>query len=294
LILLTYKTKVGINKKMDTTELSQDRIDILNKIAEYEKLGGDYFAMDVEADPPAKVLLPNKVDYLNKKLHNRIATWFSNKLAIRFFDKEIKKGNLIIDNIVGFENYEKVKNEGVVITCNHFNAYDNYIVFKALQKSLGKKHLYKVIREGNYTNFPGFYGFLFRHSNTLPLSSNTETMRKFMTAFNQLLKRGEKILIYPEQAMWWNYKKPRPYKNGAFKLASLSKAPILPCFITMEDSDKKAPDGSFYQRHTLHFMPPIYPDPDKNVKENTAMLMEKNYNLCKDKYEEVYKIKLTY
>lgn len=279
---------------MEEQTLSQDRIDILKKIAEYEKLGGDYFNKDVENDVPSTPLLPNKVDYLNKKLFNKIATWYSNKLAIKYFDGEINKGNLIIDKVVGFENYEKVKDQGVVLTCNHFSPYDNYIVFKTLQKSLGKKHLYKVIREGNYTTYPGFFGFLFRHSNTLPLSSNKDTMKKFMIAFETLLKRNEKILIYPEQAMWWNYKKPRPFKIGSFKLAAMNNAPVLPCFITMEDSNKVAPDGSFYQKHTLHIMPAIYPDPNKNTRENAKDMMDKNYSLCKEKYEEVYKTKLVF
>lgn len=279
---------------MEEQKLSEDRLNILKKIAEYEKLGGDYFNKDVENDVPSTPLLPNKVDYLNKKLRNKLATWYSNKLAVKYFDGEIKKGNLIIDKVIGFENYEKIEKQGAVLTCNHFSPYDNYIVFKTLQKSLGRRRLYKVIREGNYTTYPGFFGFLFRHSNTLPLSSNKDTMKKFMSAFETLINRNEKILIYPEQAMWWNYKKPRPFKIGSFKLAAMNNAPILPCFITMEDSDKIAPDGSFYQKHTLHIMEPIYPDNNKNTRENASEMMEKNYKLCKDKYEEIYKTKLVF
>ncbi len=52
------------------------------------------------------------------------------------------------------------------------------------------KKLYKVIREGNYTNFPGFYGFLFRNADTLPLSSNKRTMIEFMKAVDTILQRG--------------------------------------------------------------------------------------------------------
>ena len=38
---------------------------------------------------------------------------------------------------------------------------------------------------------------------------------------------GEKVLVYPEQSMWWNYRKPRPLKSGAFKFA-ISSIVILP------------------------------------------------------------------
>ncbi len=272
--------------------LSEDRIKILNKIKEYER--DKKFDIDVEDDPPAPVLMPNQIDYLNKKLSNKIATHFANKMAKKYFDNEIKKENLIIDNIYGLENYQKIKNGGAIITCNHFNPYDNYVVYKAIEKELGKKRLYKVIREGNYTNFPGFYGMIFRHCNTLPLSSNTETMKLFFKAVDILLKRGEKILIYPEQGMWWNYKKPRPLKMGSFKLAVRSNVPVLPCFITMEDSNKVAPDGSFHQRHTLHILPPIYPDSSKPAKISAQELADKNYQVWKEKYEEIYKIPLKY
>lgn len=272
--------------------LSEDRKEILKKIDEYERQ--QKWDVDVENDPPAPTLMPNQIDYLNKKLKNKIATKISNFMAIKFFDKQIKHGNLIIEKINGLENYDKVKDMGVIITCNHFNPFDNYVVFKALQRRLGKKRLWKVIREGNYTNFPGLFGFFFKHCNTLPLSSNTETMKLFMSAVKTLLERKEKILIYPEQAMWWNYKKPRPLKVGAFKFAASNNCPVLPCFITMKDSDKTAPDGSTIQKHTLHILEPIFPKQDLNAKENAKFLMEENYNAWKEVYEKIYKMKLEY
>lgn len=279
------------NQSQNQPKLSEDRIKVLKKIEEFEKNG--IFDQDVEDDPPSKPLMPDQVDYLNKKLKNKIATHFANKMAKRYFDKEIKKGNLIIKDIIGLENYTAVKS-GAIITCNHFNPYDNYVVFKAIEKLLGKKRLYKIIREGNYTNFPGFYGMIFRHCNTLPLSSNLETMKKFLQAVDILLKRGEKILIYPEQGMWWNYKKPRPLKSGAFKFAVTSNVPVIPMFITMQDSNKLAPDGSYYQEHTLHILPAIYPNPNKSAKDNAKAMAQKNYDLWKQVYEETYKIPLTY
>ncbi len=272
--------------------LSEDRQEILKKIDEYERQ--EKWDVDVENDPPAPTLMPNQIDYLNKKLRNKIATKISNFMAVKFFDKQIKLGNLVIEKVNGLENYDKVKDLGVIITCNHFNPFDNYVVFKALQKKLGKKRLWKVIREGNYTNFPGLFGFFFKHCNTIPLSSNTETMKLFMSAVKTLLERKEKILIYPEQAMWWNYKKPRPLKIGAFKFAATNNCPILPCFITMKDSDKIAGDGSFVQKHTLHILPPIFPKEDLNTKENAKYLMEENFEAWKKTYEKVYKKKLEY
>ncbi len=277
---------------METTQISPARQEILDRIEEYEREGK--FDCPVENDPEAPELLPDKVDYLCKKLSSKIKRRVANFLGDRYFLKLIKQDVLVIDAVEG-EEYLPVLKNGAVVTCNHFSVFDNYIVFHCIRKYLPHKYLYKVIREGNYTNFPGLYGFLFRHCNTLPLSRNRRTMINFMTATNTLLKRGETVLIYPEQEMWWNYKKPRPYKVGGFKIAYRAGVPVLPTFITMQDDPTRV-DGDGYpvQRHTLHIMPPVYPDSTLGEKKGAEKMMEEAFAACKAKYEEVYGIPLTY
>ena len=159
---------------------------------------------------------------------------------------------------------------------------------------MGKKRLWKVIREGNYTNAPGAFGLILRNCNTLPLSSNTETMKKFLKSMKILLDRGEKVLVYPEQGMWWNYRKPRPCKNGAFRFAVTSKVPIIPFLITMEDSDYLDADGFAVQAYTVNILPPIYPKDNLSKSENIEYLKNENYRLWKNCYEAFYKTPLTY
>jgi 1-acyl-sn-glycerol-3-phosphate acyltransferase len=273
-------------------EKAQDRLEVLEKIREYEKNG--WFDRDVENDPPTTPLKPGQVDYTLKKLSSKISSEIANRVAKNYFDKLIKEGQLIIKEVRGLENYLSVADKGAMITCNHFNAFDNYAVFKAIEKSLGRKRLYKVIREGNYTSFPGLYGYFFRHCNTLPLGSNLAVLRELMVAVDVLLKRGEKILIYPEQGMWWNYRKPRPLKEGAFRFAARSSAPVVPFFITMEDTETYGADGFPLQAYTVHILEPIYPDASKNVKQNALEMKQKNYLAWKKVYEETYGIPLTY
>lgn len=272
-------------------EKSSERLEILKKIEKYERLGK--WNENVENDPESKELLPNKVDYLNKKLSSKIATMVANIMGTNFFEKMLKNGQMIIKEVRGIENYLAVDG-GAIITCNHFNACDNYAVYKVIKPYLKGKKLYKVIREGNYTNYPGAIGFFFRHCNTLPLSSNRKTMEKFMTAMNTLLNRGEKILIYPEQAMWWNYKKPRPFKRGAFRFSVTNNKPIIPMFITMEDSENVDGNGFPVQAYTVNIFPAIYPKTDYSKNENIEYLMNENFKVCKECYEEFYHEKLTY
>ena len=232
---------------------------------------------------------------MGEKFSTRFYTRIANVAATFYFERLIRKGDLIIESIDGIENYKAV-NGGAIITCNHFNPCDNYAVYRAVKPYLDKEHrlLYKVIREGNFTNFKGLYGFFFRHCNTLPLSGNIETMKKFISALSVLLARGEKILIYPEQHMWWNYRKPRPLKNGAFSFAVKNGVPVIPVFITMKDTDKKDKYGFFLQAYTIHFMAAIYPDSNLSYKENVENMKNRNYMLWKDIYERVYGTELKY
>lgn len=252
------------------------------------------FDQDVEADPPTAPLMPGQVDYTHRKLSTKIASEFANQVAKAFYDHRIAKGELVIEEVRGMENYLAVADRGVMITCNHFHPNDNYAVFKPIEKSLGRKRLWKIIREGNYTSFPGLYGYFFRHCNTLPLASNLTVFKELLHAVGELLQRGEKILIYPEQAMWYNYRKPRPLKNGAFHFAAKAGAPVLPVFITMRDTNRFDADGLPIQGYTLHYLPPIFPDPAKRTSVNIKELCDKNFAAWKDCYEREYGIPLTY
>ena len=277
---------------MDLSKISPERQEILNRILQYEK--EKKFDVPVENDPDAPELLPNKVDYLCKKPSSKVKRRIANFLGDHYFLGLIKKGVLIIDGVYGTEHLSALKN-GAILTCNHFSPFDNYIVFHCIRKYLPKKYLYKVIREGNYTGFSGLYGLLFRHCNTLPLSSNRRTMISFTSAVNELLRRGESILVYPEQEMWWNYKKPRPFKVGAFKLAYRAGVPVLPTLVTMED-DKERLDENGYpvQRHTLHVLKAVYPNVALGEKVGAEKMREEAFALCKQKYEEVYAKPLVY
>ena len=272
--------------------ISQERLEILRKIEEYEENG--WFDRDVEDDPPTTPLDHTKVDYTGKRFSTRVASEIANIFGRNHFEGMLKRGDVILREIRGAENFDAVKDCGALVTCNHFNAFDNYAAYKALEPMLGKKRLYKIIREGNYTSFGGFYGYLFRHCNTLPLCSSISGMKALMNAISVLFERGEKILIYPEQGMWYNYRKPRPLKEGAFRFAARDNVPVLPLFITLEDTERLDGDGLPIQAYTVHILPPIFPDKQKSVRENTALMCRKNYEMWVDVYESFYGKKLEY
>lgn len=279
-------------RKMEKAGKSESKLALLAHIEELEREGR--FSEDAEENPPAPVLMPEDINYLPRSLKSKTQTKYAFKVARWFVNMLIKKKQLIIKEYKSIENLEKVA-DGAVITCNHFNAFDSFAIQLAFEQGkLKKKKMYRVIREGNYTGFPGFYGVLMRHCNTLPLSSNFKTMEKFIAAVDRVLEKNQFVLVYPEQGMWWNYRKPRPLQKGAFTFAARNNKPVLPVFITMEDSDVLDDDGFYVQEYTVHFCEPIYPDPNKKRAQNSCEMRDKNYEAWKAVYEQTYGEKLTY
>ena len=94
--------------------------------------------------------------------------------------------------------------------------------------------------------------------------------------------------------MWWNYRKPKPMQDGAFTLAVRNQAPIVPIFITMEDSDHLDPDGFPVQEYTINILPAIRPDPSLPRAEAAQKMKKENYEAWVKTYEEFYKKPLVY
>jgi len=271
----------------------EERIKLLSKIAELEKSGK--FDVDVNEDPPNIPLEPDEIDFLRDGAVEKFKSKLATSVGKTFLKKMIKSEQLIIKEIIGKENLKDIKN-GAILTCNHFNPFDCFTIQAIFenQKEDKDKRLYKIIREGNYTNFPGFYGYLFRNCDTLPLSSNHQTMKKLYAAIETILNRGDCILIYPEQSLWLNYKKPKPLKDGAFRFAVKHNVPIIPMFITMKETNKLDEAEFPILEYYVHIEKPIYKNNNLSDKENMKLMKDKNYQIWKNIYEDFYQIPLEY
>lgn len=270
-------------KPKKTPEQAPDRLAVLERIRAYEQEGGEAFFCNVEEDPPSRPILPHEVDYLGEKPATRLGTALASLIesvagAVLSRTHEI--------TVVGEEHIAALTG-GMILTSNHF-AKDESLCVRLAVKRAGRRRLYKVVREGNFF-MRGVIGFLLRYCRTLPLSSNLHTMQKLDRALATLLARGECVLVYPEQAMWWNYQKPREYRIGAYHWAAKHGVPVVPCFVTLSPIEGKlGADGFPVMRYTVHVMPPLHPDPAASVRENAERMRAENKRLCLAKYEEVY------
>lgn len=133
------------------------------------------------------------------------------------------------------------------------------------------------------------------YSDIIPISNQISYMKKeFPEVIKEKLQKGNLILIYPEQEMWFNYKKPRPLKEGAYYFAAKNNVPIISCFVEMVETDKKDTEEFNKVNYVLHILKPIYPDANKTVKENSEIMMETDYNQKKEAYEKAYNRELNY
>jgi len=244
--------------------ISESRLNTIKRIEQLEQEGK--FDVDAWENPPFTPIKPGEVDYFHKKLSTRIKAKFCSRAVEKFIKKEEKKKSGMIKEIIGAEKLESLTS-GAVITSNHFHPFDSYPITRMLKKLKNKKKLHIVIAEHNYAGAKGFYGYVFKNYNTIPLAQNREVMIECFKAINHYLTIGDLVLIYPEQAMWLNYKKPRPLKEGAFRFAAKANVPVVACFVTMTDSQYLDNDGAPVQEYTLHVIDVIYPKPELSYKE---------------------------
>lgn len=250
------------------------------------------FNKKVEVDDPnltakqQEELIKNYMEKQNKlsyKIENKIANVILS-LVTKMQNKETK--------IIGIENIKNIST-GAIITSNHFNPLDNTII-QNLVRILGKKRLYIVGQTSNLA-MTGIIGFMMNHSNIIPISKQVSYMKKdFQNTIKNTLENNEYILIYPEEEMWFNYRKPRTLKQGAYYYAAKNNVPIISCFVEIIDTEEKENAEFHKTKYVLHVLQPIYPDYSKTVKENSIMMMEKDYEQKKVAYEYAYNKKLDY
>ena len=207
-----------------------------------------------------------------------------------------KAATCLINKDTEIIGLEKIPNDlgGVLITSNHFSPLENTVI-RHLTNKLGRKDLGIISQTSNFA-MKGLVGYLMNYSDTIPISTEPRYLaRDFLSILKErLVDKKHAILLYPEQEMWFNYRKPRPPKDGAYFFASKLNVPIVSCFVEMVDLTEDDTPEFKKVKYILHVLDVLYPDPQKSVRENTEFLSHTDYTLKKNCYESVYGKELTY
>lgn len=243
---------------------------------------------DPQWDPEA--LRADILDYVSKL--NTVGFKLKNLAARAIVAGWMRRYSDGINDIVGLENLSAVKGPAF-LTSNHFNPFDNGI-HRTLAKQTGRGHLVAISQGTNFV-MPGLNGFVLRNIDVIPLIQEPSYMNgAFRTLMQKHLDAGRFILIYPEQEMWFNYRKPRPQKRGAFLFAAEYNVPVVPTFVELQALEQEVAPGFRDVRTILHVLPPIFPDPSKSARENSFAMCKADYAAKVACYEKCYGKPLTY
>ena len=183
----------------------------------------------------------------------------------------------------GRKNLKTIKKTGAVSICNHFHFLDTLFV----RHAVGQYRSFHTM--GPKNNKTGFGGWVVRHGGMLPFSADLNAARHLNAEIGRLLECGKIVNFYPEQALWFNFQKPRPMKDGAFHYAVKHGVPVLPIFCTFQKSARGR-----MRKLRIHILPAICADQTLPRRERLDKMKTEAEAAWRNCYERVYGMPLTY
>ena len=192
----------------------------------------------------------------------------------------------LVTGITGKDNLNGMTGPAIV-TCNHFSPLDPAIVSFCMRKN-GFKNINFVNQDSNLA-MKGMVGYMQRYADTMPVSSMRWFMEtEFPAQIKKALDNNRLVLIYPEQEMWFNYRKPRPCKRGAYLYAVKFNVPVISLFVEQSVS------STHLHRFRVHILPVIYPDRQLDERTASLKMQHTDYEQKCAAYVKAYGKKLTY
>lgn len=266
----------------------EEAIRNIRQAAEEGRFNDKTEPFDPDWEPSA--LKENILGYVQKR--HTLGFKCKNLAARAIVDSWIRRYNNGINEIVGMEKLEALKGPAF-LTANHFNPFDNGVI-RVMTRQAGRGRLWAISQGTNFV-MPGLNGFVLRNIDVIPIIPEPSYMAgAFRQQMQETLDRGRFILIYPEQEMWFNYRKPRPGKRGAFLFAARYNVPVVPCFVEMQDLPKPIAEGFHDVRLVVHILDPLWPDPAKSERQNSFDLCQADYQAKVAAYERIYGKPLDY
>ena len=140
-----------------------------------------------------------------------------------------------------------------------------------------------------WNNKTGVGGWFMRHAGMWAFSANLAATKNLMREMERRLKQGKFVNFYAEQAMWVNYPKPRPMKDGAFYYAVKMDVPVLPVFCTFRKNGR-----GHMKKLRIHILPAVYADKSLPRAARIAKMKAEAEAAWKACYEEAYGKPLEY
>ena len=167
------------------------------------------------------------------------------------------------------------KGETYIVICNHNSLMDVPVSTPFIpgpNKTIAKASMAKI----------PFFGIIYKRGSILVDRNSEESRKNSFNKMKEVLRQHIHMCIYPEGTRNKTAQPLKSFYDGAFKLATETKTPIIPAIIF--NTKKVLPqDKSFYfmpHRLEMHFLPPVYISNDMK----TAELRDLLFNMMTDYY----------
>ena len=163
-----------------------------------------------------------------------------------------------------------------IVVSNHFAPLENL----AVRKALGNQRLF-IVSELSNLAMTGGLGWLMRHADTVPIAADTHYMgREFIPQLKTRLQKAP-VLIYPEQALWLNYRKPRPGQRGAYYFAAQLNVPVISLFVAMDA----------HGQYAVHVLNTLTADPTLSPRAASLQMLAADDLQRQAAFERIYRTK---
>lgn len=184
------------------------------------------------------------------------------------------KFGLKIEGRKNLRPWRKALKKGAVAVCNHVYQFDAVAVKQALTPW---RHIWIPMYA---KHFNGSQYWFVRYVGGIPVPETRGGMRKFDEAFDEYHRRGEDILVFPEEVRWDWYTPIRPFRKGAFTMAYKYGAPVVPMAITYRE--RKGLYRLFGPKEmptmTIHVGTPIMPDKEKPRRDEVERMRQEAHD----------------
>ena len=182
---------------------------------------------------------------------------------------------------------KKLKHKPFITVSNHVGYIDAVLT----RREMGCKKQYIVAAPHNCKNT--FGGRVLKSATMIPLPITLSGTKLFNERLEYVRDRNAAIHFYAEKAMWVRYRKPRPYKDGAFVYADKLDVPVVPmlyCFKRARGLRRLFG----LAKAVVRIADPIFADKSLPMRERRADLAERSAKAVRELYEDFYGIPLEY
>ncbi len=231
-----------------------------------------YYHDELNEEFSTAKIIPRNIDENYKYIHknviwNALAFLLQNVISIpiKYLYAKIK----FKITYIGKEKLKAYKKQGYFIYGNHTQVFaDTFLISNAVYPKVN----YLIVNPENVSM--KFLGNIVEMLGAIPIPSNKEAMKNFLTTIEKRITSGKSITIFPEAHIWPYYTKIRPFKSVSFKYPVKLGTPSF-CMTNTYQSYGK---NNKKVKIVAYIDGPFFPDENLTLKEQQENLRNKIYN----------------